>query len=295
MDVVDEIMPKSDTNDKKSYNNKYSTQKQNNWQEKQNKDRKAIYDIIEKNAVDVRDNGEKFREYLDIQSRFTKYSVGNCLVIMEKAPDSTQITDKESWKEKGIELKDNAKGFQILEPSRSNGKTYYNPKMVYDVSQTTSTNKEPTINYGNRRLLEALLYNCQVPKEAVDVLPNGEIGSQYDKEKNVLYVCRGMNREILFQTLTQEMARIELNDEENNNMQNFISYCNAYMICKKFGVDVSNYNFKNLPEEIKSQKSGKGIRAELNKIKENFERVNSRMLDYFDVSNNEKKKSVPER
>lgn len=295
MDVVDEIMPKSDTNDKKSYNNKYSTQKQNNWQEQQNKDRKAIYDLIEKNAKEVRDNGEKFKEYLDIQSRFTKYSVGNCLVILEKAPNSTQIKDAKSWKEKGIELIENAKGFKILEPSKSNGKTYYNPKMVYDISQTTAENHEPKVNYGDRRLIEALLYNCQVPRKAVDTLSNGEIGSEYDKENNVLYVCKGMDRETLFQTLSQEMSKIELNGNENKNMQDFISYCNSYMICKRYGIDVSNYNFENLPDEITTKQDGKSIRAELNTIKDNFEKVNSRMLDYFDVSSNEKKKVVPER
>ena len=61
------------------------------------------------------------------------------------------------------------------------------------------------------------------------------------------------------------------------------------------GIDVSNYAFKDLPSEITSQKDGKGIRMELDKIRDNFEKVNTRMLDYFDMSSKEKNKVVPER
>ena len=104
-----------------------------------------------------------------------------------------------------------------------------------------------------------------------------------------------MDRETLFQTLSQEMGNIELKDQEESNMNYFISYCTSYMICKKYGIDVSNYAFNDLPSEITSQKEGKEIRMELDKIRDNFEKVNSRMLDYFEMSSKEKNKTVPER
>ena len=66
-------------------------------------------------------------------------------------------------------------------------------------------------------------------------------------------------------------------------------------ICKKYGIDVSNYAFNDLPSGITSQKEGKGIRMELDKIRDNFEKVNSRMLDYFEMNSKEKNKTVPER
>ena len=114
-----------------------------------------------------------------------------------------------------------------------------------------STKKqETTINYGDRVLLKALLHNCDVPREAVEKLPNGEIGSEYDKDKNKLYVCKGMDRETLFQTLSQEMGNIELKNEEKSDMNFFISYCTSYMICKKYGIDVSNYAFKDLSSSV---------------------------------------------
>ena len=106
----------------------------------------------------------------------------------------------------------------------------------------------------DRKLLEALLSDCKVPRKAVDTLQNGEIGSEYNKNENILYVCKGMDRETLFQTLCQEMGNIEMQDEENSNIKSFRSYCISYMICKRYGIDVSNFNFENLPQEITSKK-----------------------------------------
>ena len=296
VDEVDEILgTRGNNSSSKNYNTQYNTKRQNNWKEQQNKDRQDIYNTMDRMAKIVGNDCEKFREYLDIQSRFSKYSVGNSLVILEKAPESTNIKDKNSWLEKGVELNENPKGIKILEPSKSNGRTYYNPKVVFDISQTNAPKQETTINYGDRVLLKALLHNCDVPREAVEKLPSGQIGSEYNKSENKLYVCRDMDRETLFQTLSQEMGNIELKDQEESNMNYFISYCTSYMICKKYGIDVSNYAFNDLPSEITSQKEGKGIRMELDKIRDNFEKVNSRMLDYFEMSSKEKNKTVPER
>ena len=295
MMVDDEVNEILGTGKNNNFSTNYNTKRQNNWQEQQRKDRQDIYDTMDRMAMIVGNDGNKFKEYLDVQSRFSKYSVGNSLVILEKAPNSTHIKDKNAWLEKGIELNNSAKGIKILEPVKNKGATYYNPKVVYDISQTNAPKQDNVINYGDRVLLKALLHNCDVPREAVEKLPSGEIGAEYDKENNKLYVCKGMDRETLFQSLSQEMGNIELKDEEKSNMNYFISYCTSYMICKRYGIDVSNYVFKELPNEITNQKDGKGIRMELDKIRDNFEKLNTRMLDYFDMSSREKNKTVPER
>ena len=242
MSEIDDILGTNNYSTNRNYSN-YNTRNQNNWKEQQNKDRQEIYDTMDRMATIVSNDGTKFQEYLDIQSRFSKHSVGNCLVILEKAPESTQIKDKKSWEEKGIELKENAKGIKILEPYESNNKRYFNPKMVYDIRQTNASIPDETINYGDRKLLEALLDGCTVPRKAVETLPNGTIGSEYNKDENILYVCKGMDRELLFQTLSQEMVNIEMSNIENSDIKSFRSYCISYMICKRYGIDVSNYDF----------------------------------------------------
>lgn len=298
MNEIDEILGTTTKTNNYSTNRKYNNYpKKNDWKEKQAQDRQEIYDTMDRMALIVSNDSQKFKQYLDVQSNFTKYSVGNCLVILEKAPNSTQIKDEESWVEKGIKLIPNPKEIKILEPSKSekSNRIFYNPKKVYDISQTDAQKQDKTISYEVRDLLQAFIYNCNVPRKAVDKLSNDTVGSEYNKDENILYVCRRMDKELLFQTLSQELANIEMKDEENSNIKSFKSYCISYMICKKYGIDVSNYNFDNLPEEISSKKEPKEIRAEIDKIRVNFEKIDSRIADYFDMSSKEKKKTVPER
>ena len=315
MDEVDEILGtnknsystnnnyKKKTNNYRINGNRNNSKNRNSWQEKKNNwkkqqdlDRQAVYDSMDRMATIVGNDSKKFKQYLDIQSRFSKYSVGNCLVILEKAPNSTRIKDESSWNEIGIELISNAKSIKILEPNKSNNRIYYNPKDVYDITQTNAPNKEIVKNYDDRKLLEAIIDEWKVPRKAVDKLPNGTLGSEYNRDENVLYVCKGMDRELLFQTLFQEIGNIEMKDEENSDIKNFKSYCISYMLCEKYGIDVSNFDFNNLPQEITNQKEPKGIRGELNIIKSNFESIDSKIYQHFEIDNNkEKNKSVPER
>ena len=278
------------------YKNKSNWQeKKNNWKQQQDQDRQAIYDTMDRMATIVGNDSKKFKQYLDIQSRFSKHSVGNCLVLLEKAPNSTRIKDESSWNEIGIELISNAKSVKILEPNKSNNRIYYNPKEVYDITQTNAPKEEIVKKYDDRKLLEAIISDCEVPRKSVDKLPNGTLGSEYNRDENVLYVCKGMDRELLFQTLFQELGNIEMKDEENSNIKNFRSYCISYMLCEKYGIDVSGFDFSNLPEELTNQKEPKGVRGELNIIRGNFESIDTKIYQHFEINNKEKNKSVPER
>lgn len=285
---------KNYNNSKNNRNNSWQ-QKKNNWKDQQNQDRQAIYDTMDRMATIVGNDNQKFKQYLDIQSRFSKHSVGNCLVILEKAPNSTRIKDESSWNEIGIELISNAKSIKILEPNKVNNKIYYNPKEVYDITQTNAPKEEITKNYSDRKLLEAIIQDCDVPRKAVDKLPNGTLGSEYNRDENVLYVCKGMDKELLFQTLFQEIGNIEMRNEENSNIKSFRSYCISYMLCQKYGIDVSDFDFSDLPKEITNQKEPKGVRGELNIIRSNFENIDKKIYQYFEMSNKEKNKTAPER
>ena len=57
-------------------------------------------------SLKVVKDGELFKEYLDVQSKFIKYSVSNCLIILNKNKNAIKIKDKKSWEEKGIKVRD---------------------------------------------------------------------------------------------------------------------------------------------------------------------------------------------
>ena len=80
---------------------------------------------VQNMTKEITTNSNRFKQYLDLQSKFSKYSIGNCLLILKNEPNATQIKDKTSWEEKGYSIIPNAKSITILEPNKVGTKIYY--------------------------------------------------------------------------------------------------------------------------------------------------------------------------
>ena len=123
------------------------------WAEKKQAERQAVYDLADTTAEAVSANGSKFQAYLDVQTRFSRYSATNVLLILAQKPDATQLKDFDGWKDAGASIKRQQKGISILEPGeeyeREDGSigTSYNVKRVFDISQTTARVKvQPSVS-----------------------------------------------------------------------------------------------------------------------------------------------------
>ena len=213
---------------------------------------------------------------------------------LEKLGTIPQIKEKQDWIDRGDEITQPEKSMTILEPNKVNGKIYYNPKEEYDISRTNSPIPEET-EYTDRDLLLALFKDCKAEREVVDVLPNGEKGAEYVESENKLYMCRGLKSDYLLKTIIQEFARMEMQDIENSEMKEFKTYCISYMICKKYGLETSQFDFSNLPNELANKEKGKDIRVELDDIRKNFITVNSKIADYFEQEEKSRKNKEKER
>ena len=237
-------------------NNYKSNYNKEEWIKRKNRERDELYRKIDISAEKTLKDEKLFKQYLDIQSRFSSYSVGNALLISLQMPNTTIFKEKAAWNKKGINLKDDAKSFEILEPSspyeRPDGTkaTYYNPKKMYDISQTDSKPSDKAKVYGTEELLRAFIHDCPTTIKCVDELKDNTLGAEYDKTEDILYICKGLDENVMFQAISSELAKISMSDSEENVLLDFESYCVSYMICKKYGIDVSNYNFDVLPPEV---------------------------------------------
>lgn len=61
------------------------------WKEKKQADRAFAYELIGHTALEVGADGGALQTYLDVQSRFDRYSVGNALLITAQKPEATKI------------------------------------------------------------------------------------------------------------------------------------------------------------------------------------------------------------
>ena len=269
------------------------------WAKKKQAERQELYDLADKTAEEVKTDSIKFKQYLDIQAKFNIYSVNNALLISAQMPSATQIKEYDDWRKAGAFVHKNPTFIKILEPSESYSKedgttrTFYNPKRMLDISQTTAKPRENNKNYSDRDLLKAFLHECPVDVKSVDELADGK-GAEWNKEDNVLYICKGLESPTIFNVLSVELAKIGLEESGNIELDNFKSYCASYLVCKKYGIDVSSYNFDNLPEILKDMKTSE-IKSMLGDIRGTMEDINTRMNNCFEKMAKEQKNKDYER
>lgn len=257
------------------------------WIKKKQEERKNAYELIDKTATEIVNDSSKFKTYLDVQGRMDKYSVGNALLITAQMSNATQLKEFTDWKEAGAFIKKNETSITILEPGDSYTKadgtqaTSYNPKKMFDVSQTTFKTNNKVMNYDDKVKLTALLKDCPVNVKAVDEISGANRVAEWNKQDNVLYVKRGGETQDIFRELSNELARVELEATENASLDNFKCRCTSYMLCKKYGIDVSSFNLDSIPDTLKNMSSGE-IRNELGTMRNALEDMNLRMNQHFE-------------
>lgn len=75
------------------------------WAAKKQEQRQAVYDLADSTAEAIAADGGRFRDYLDVQSRFDRYTATNALLILAQKPEATQLRDFESWRSTGAFIK----------------------------------------------------------------------------------------------------------------------------------------------------------------------------------------------
>lgn len=258
------------------------------YAEKKRAEKEKVYQMIDEAAAEVTSDPEKFRAFLDTQSRMDRYSAANALLIYQQYPEATQLKDFEDWSKENIKITKGAKSISILEPveyTKKDGTTgiSYNVKKVFDVSQTNGR-KAPAVsaNRDPKALITTMLDVSPVQVEGIDELPYPGMAAFYNNEKQTLYVKRNVGDSVaVAQCVAQELGHAQLSinsDTYSRRDMGFQAVCIGYMLCKKYGVDTQNFAIDRIPEEL-SSKEPKEIRAELSKTRNAMSDIHSRISD----------------
>ena len=86
------------------------------WVEKKKQERADAYALIDDGTETISQDGEAFRDYLNVQARFDRYSVSNAILIAHQMPEATRLADFDSWKNNDVSLKKGETAITILEP-----------------------------------------------------------------------------------------------------------------------------------------------------------------------------------
>ena len=258
------------------------------WKEKKQAEKDAVYQMIDETATSIVQDGEKFRAFLATQARLDRYSAANALLIYTQYPQATQLTDFNDWAEDKVSISKGAKSISILEPveyAKNDGSTgiSYNVKKVFDVSQTKGKQTPaPTVNRDPQALVAVMIDTSPVNVEMANELPHPNMGAFYDNNKQTLFVKKNIGDSVaLCQCVAQELGHAQLSINSDTYSRRDMGYqamCIGYMLCKKYGVDTKNFAIERIPDEWK-QKEPKEIRAELSKTRTAMNEIHSRVSE----------------
>lgn len=243
------------------------------WIAQKQAQRKEAYERIDAACIKMMEDGGCFRHYLDVQGHFDRYSVNNAILVAAQMPEATQLKDYNSWKKSHIYVDKEAQQVTILEP----GKEYeredgtkavgYNAKVVYDISQTSAKDRQQAQDRKDmRELVAAMIDASPVSFEPVKEL---ELPAYYDSGQQTIFIRTGLSEEQLFVSMAKEVsaAVFDVKHKENRDSSEFKSFCVAYMVSVRYGVDTGGFDFRKIPEECTDMDTQK-FKGELRKMRD---------------------------
>lgn len=264
------------------------------WAAQKQAQRKEAYELIDNTCSEMMISGDSFRQYLDVQGRFDRYSVNNAILVSAQMPEATQLKEKAAWKQSRVYVNKDAQKVVILEPSkeytREDGSKAvgYNAKEVYDISETSAKGRqEAQEKKSMRELVSALIDASPVPFVPVADL---EMPAYYDSEQQSIFIRTGLNEEQLFVSMAKEVsaAVFDFKHNESREASEFKSYCVAYMVSSRYGVDTRGFNFSRLPKEL-AETDTQAFKGELGSMRDVLGEIQSEM--YKSMEKNKPAKS----
>ena len=260
--------------------------------------RNRCYELSEQVTAQVATDGKMLQKYLDVQSTFDRYTTNNALLILAQRPDAQKLGDYGYWRDHGFYLKrmERQNPVLILEPGKTYKRedgtvgNYYNAKKLYDISQTTMS--DTTIQkseYEEHDLIRALVSTPPVNIVAAEPeqMPD-EKGAFFKPEEGCIYVRKGMSAQEIFKSLVPELVfagYADGNPHYDKNEDAFHVSCASYMLCKKYGMDTSRYNFLHAPEFFENMEPQE-VRGELSKARDAANAISGRMAKVLEQDKN---------
>lgn len=244
----------------------------------------AMIDDACLNSVSSVDN---LRQFLNVQSRFDKYSLNNALLIFEQKPEAVKVKEFDAWKKDDISVKKGAKSIMILEPSPykgTDGKMHrgYNAKNVFDISDVEAPEDalpQPK-SYEQKQLVAALVHEAPVPvRKAEHSL--GENDAIYDAKNKVVYFKAGLEFDTIFPAIAKALAHAEMaKDVENYRIgeHEFAARCSAYVISQRYGVDTRTVDVYGIPKNFETMEA-EDVKMVLSDVHRNVKSITARMIE----------------
>ncbi|HXQ18251.1 MAG TPA: ArdC-like ssDNA-binding domain-containing protein [Acidimicrobiales bacterium] len=204
-------------------------------------------------------SSDRWRRYLDFQSRFHRYSAGNVLLILSQRPDATRVAGFRAWQALDRSVRRGERALWILAPMvrrRCIGDPEGEARIggfkwvpVFDVSQTEGADL-PSVcrplsgdddGPAFERLIEiATLIGFRVEDHRFDGPTNGDCCHR--RRRIRVEVARSARQRV--KTLAHELAHAILHERVGDrSVAELEAESTAYVVCQHLGIDTAEYTF----------------------------------------------------
>ena len=226
---------------------------------------------------------EKYKNYLNVMSRFHDYSFNNTLLISMQRPDATYVAGYNTWKQLDRHVVEGAKGIQIIQPCPIKEKELVELKdedgnKIYDnkgqpmteqvehiqqrfkvgyVFSYEDTEGEPLPELVTN--LKDNVKNFEQFKQVIEIVSpapivyeqiNSKANGFYHLESRDIHIRDDLSELQTIKTAIHEIAHCFLHDKEegtdidrNRREKEVEAESVAYTVCSYFGLDTSEYSF----------------------------------------------------
>ncbi len=241
------------------------------WIEKKRAERAEAYATLDTATEELTSDGEKFKDYLNTQSHFDRYSVSNALLIAYQHPGATKVADFNTWKEEDVSVNKGEKGFILFEPgsefTREDGSTGFsvNTKKVFDISQTSMSEVNMKRRKPDERAaLKALVSSAPCRVTLIEQKIEGD--AKYSLDKNTIFITKGLSADRIFKSLSREISNAKIIQRGSEGDVAFNAECSSFILCERYGFDTGDFNFDDVKRHYLGM-DNKEIRKDLGDIR----------------------------
>lgn len=267
--------------------NKESNFDKEAYKKQKQDENKRLYEMVEEAAPLVVSDAKNFEQYLNIESSNDQYSSRNLLLVFAQKPDATLIKDKKVWKQEHMYKKIGEEEIVIKEPDGEYTNsldvvcTNYMSKYMLDISQINTQKKPVKETYDDRTRLLLLVSNTPVSFAIKNDLPD-DAYAFYNPDDKTIYAQEDLESDTAFSAIAKEVAHAVMDKDDgsyNRQETNMHAYCCAYMLCKKFELDVSKFDF-NYVKDVYAGREVDDIKKDLSSLRDSY----SKMSEYVNLA-----------
>lgn len=227
---------------------------------------KEIYQSLEEGVAEIYESGT-YKNFLDVMSRFHRYSLNNQILIKRQKPEATRVAGYNDWKKKfNRHVKAKEKGITILAPQKytvnipteecdeygnviyeKKSLIHYIPVSVFDISQTAGE-ELPALAVpltGDVPEYNKLMAACKSVSDFDVGFEDLKSGNGYcDFTNRIIRIKTDMSQAQTLKTLIHEIAHEKLHASvDDRKMAEVQAESVAYVVCSYFNLDTSDYSF----------------------------------------------------